>query len=309
MNNKKVKTAEEYKCGYLGPEGTFSEMAALKYGKLCDKIIPYKTIREVVENVRKGEIDRGIIPLENSLEGSVKISLDLLFDKSGLSIIDEVVIPIEHYLLAPPGVTMTDITDIYSHPQVLGQAGDFVYEHFPRAELHYTESSASAVDRVLDNGHKAMIGSRRISDLYPLEILAENVEGDLSNHTRFVVVAFKEKAEVMSDNHPDRAYKTSIICAPDVNRPGVLYQILGEFASRNIDLTRIESRPTKEKLGEYLFYIDLAGHLSQEKLSTALGEVEKICGLFKVLGSYPRANMNNEGRDDKDELTIQKRAE
>ena len=308
MNNKNEKVKKEEKCGYLGPRGTFSEMAALKYCDLCDKIIPYKTIREVVENVRKGELEKGIIPLENSQEGSVKISLDLLFSNSGLTIINEVIIPIELYLLAPPGVSMADITDIYSHPQALGQSGDFVYKHLPEAELHYTESTASAAEKVLENGSKAMIGSRRISDIYPLQILAENVEGDLSNHTRFIVVSLKARSEETGNYAPDLDFKTSIICAPEVNRPGVLYQILGEFAGRNIDLTRIESRPTKKKLGEYLFYIDLAGHLAEEKLTVALKQVRKKCGLFKILGSYPCASIIKEKGDDNNEHTRPRKA-
>ncbi|MFW5788230.1 MAG: prephenate dehydratase, partial [Halanaerobiales bacterium] len=256
----------------------------------CDKIIPYKTIREIVKKVHDGEIERGIIPLENSQEGSVNLSLDLLFKKSGIEIIDEVVIPIEQFLLAPPGVEIPDIKEIYSHPQALAQSGDFVHEKMSDADLHYTDSTASAAQKVLDNGVKAMIGSRRIADIYPLEILAENIEGEMKNHTRFIVITTENNAKKTKAYDPKEDYKTSLICAPEVNRPGVLHEILGEFANRNIDLTRIESRPTKQKLGEYLFYIDLAGHCGEEKMQEALDEVAKKCGLFKILGSYPCAN-------------------
>lgn len=292
-------TEPKNRCGYLGPRGTFSEMAVLNYEKFCDKIIPYKTIREVVENVRQNNIERGIIPLENSQEGSVNISLDLLLDKSDLKIIDEVIIPIEHFLLAEPDTVLDDIEEIYSHPQALAQSGDFVYEHLPDVELKYTDSTASAAQKIRGRENSAMIGSRRISEIYPLEILAENIEGELKNQTRFVVLARECAAEDVNKYKPHKKYKTSIICAPEVNRPGVLHEILSAFAERNIDLTRIESRPTKKKLGEYLFYIDLAGHQEQCILKNALIEVKNKCGLFKILGSYQCAEKKSEEDGDR----------
>ncbi len=279
-------------------------MAALKYSSLYDKIYPYKTIREVVEKVIKGTIDRGIIPLENSQEGSVNISLDLLLKKTDLLISGEVIIPIEHFLLASPGVEMKDIKEIYSHPQAIAQSGDFVYNNLPEVELNYTDSTASAAKIVKGSNNKAMIGSRRITEIHNLNILAKNIEGELNNHTRFIVVG--QKSDIKKEKiKKDKNYKTSIICTPEINRPGVLHEILGEFASRNIDLTRIESRPTKKRLGEYLFYIDLEGHQNDPGLSKALKKVKKMSGFFKILGSYPREKIKykeSEGNDGKNKV-------
>ena len=280
--------------GYLGPPGTFSEMSALKYSRACDKIIPYQTIREVVEKVSEGEIQRGIIPLENSQEGSVNLSLDLLLNKSDLKIIGEVIIPIEHYLLVPSDLEMEDIREIYSHPQAIAQTRDFIYKHLPEVDLNYTDSTASAAELILDSDHKAMIGSKRINELYDLKVLAQNIEGELENQTRFIIIAPENESDSYNNEISEEIFKTSIVCAPDVNRPGVLYEILGEFANRKIDLTRIESRPTKKRLGQYLFYIDLAGNCNQEQVAQALKKVEKMCRLFKVLGSYPRDDQNDE---------------
>ncbi|MFW6006984.1 MAG: prephenate dehydratase [Bacillota bacterium] len=286
--SSKVKNSGKKNYGYLGPPGTFSEMAALKYTDSCDKIIPYKTIREVVEKVNKGEIKRGIIPLENSQEGSVNVSLDLLLNKSNLKIIGEVIIPIEHYLMAPPDIKLKDIEEIYSHPQAIAQSRDFIYQHLPEVNINFTDSTALAADKVVNNGKKAMIGSRRVNELYNLEILAENVEGNLENYTRFIVIALKEDKISFDNNLKNDDYKTSIVCTPQINRPGILHEILGEFANRSIDLTRIESRPTKKKLGEYLFYIDLEGKDESAEISDALNKVKKKCRVFKILGSYPQ---------------------
>ena len=286
----------QQKYGYLGPPGTFSEMAVLKYSKACDKIIPYDTIREVVEKVNRGEISRGVIPLENSQEGSVNLSQDLLLDKSNLKIIGEVIIPIEHYLMAPPGVNMKEIEEIYSHPQALAQSRDFIHEKLSGVKLKSTESTASAAAKIKDKKGKAMIGSRRITDLNNFNILAENVEGDLENYTRFMVIALKEEKIEYSQDLSEEDFKTSLVCTPEINRPGILHEILGEFASRNIDLTRIESRPTKKKLGEYIFYIDLAGKASSSEVNQALREVREKCRIFKVLGCYPIDKTNRKER-------------
>jgi len=277
------------KYGYLGPEGTFSEMCALKCRSFHDKIIPYETIREVVEKVEEKEIDRGIIPLENSQEGSVNLSLDLLLKKTSLKIIGEVIIPIEHYLMAPSGVSLNDIEEIYSHPQAIAQSRDFINQKLPKVDLNYTDSTASAVKKIFDNGNKAMIGSKRVKEIYDLEALAKNVEGDLENYTRFIIIAREEEKVDFKKDLDDEIYKTSIVCTPEKNRPGILYEILGEFANRNIDLTKIESRPTKKRFGEYLFYMDFTGnYYSSDKINQALAGVKKKSRLFRVLGCYPK---------------------
>jgi len=277
------------KYGYLGPEGTFSEMCALKCRSSCDKIIPYETIRKVVEKVEQKEIERGIIPLENSQEGSVNLSLDLLLKKTSLKIIGEVIIPIEHYLMAPSGISLDDIEEIYSHPQAIAQSRDFINQKLPKVDLNYTDSTASAVEKIFDNGNKAMIGSKRVKEIYNLGVLAKNVEGDLENYTRFIIIAREEEKVDFKKDLDNEIYKTSIVCTPEKNRPGILYDLLGEFANRNIDLTKIESRPTKKQFGEYLFYMDFTGnYYASDKINQALAGVKEKSRLFRVLGCYPK---------------------
>lgn len=283
--------------GYLGPPGTFTEMAVLQYCRQNDEMIPFATIREVVQKIKSGDIDRGIIPLENSLEGSVNLSMDLLFKESALNIIGEIIIPIEHFLLAPAGTKLEDIKEIYSHPQAIAQSGDFIYRYLPEVKINYTESTAGAAEVVGGTENKAMIGSKRITQLYDLNVLAKNIEGDLDNYTRFIVIAGKKEEIEFPEDLSNDSFKTSLICTPEVNRAGVLHEILGEFANRNIDLTRIESRPTKKRLGEYLFFIDLEGRQKHPDLQEALTGVEKKSGFFKILGSYPRGKITRKGEN------------
>ncbi|MFW5999326.1 MAG: prephenate dehydratase [Halanaerobiaceae bacterium] len=290
--------------GYLGPPGTYSEMALLKNcGQDCSRR-PYNTIREIVKAVKRGEVSSGLLPLENSLEGSVNLSQDLLLQEDGFGITGEVILPIEHCLMASEEMELEDIKEIYSHRQAVAQAGEFIEKKLPGVKITYTESTAAAAGKVAGRKGRAMIGAERISQLYELKILARDIVNGFENYTRFVLIeneniasAVKQKEEnIIAEN-----YKTSLICTPKKNRPGILHEILGEFAGRRIDLTRIESRPTKEKLGEYLFFIDIEGHRETDKISSALEGVREKCGLFKILGSYRKADffLNTERRDDK----------
>ncbi|MGM0602136.1 MAG: prephenate dehydratase [Bacillota bacterium] len=278
------------KCAYLGPPGTFSELAVINYCTGEDEeIIPYDSIRELVEAVNSNEVDIALLPLENSLEGSVNISLDLLFENEEVEILKELVLPIEHFLLTPEKKSITEIKTVYSHPQAIAQSEKFLSSKMPQAKLVSTESTAAAAKKVAEDKKGAAIGSFRLAEIYDLEITASNLEGELPNSTRFVIIGRRKKF-VSSQNNTDagqkKRYKTSIICTPKKNRAGVLHDILGEFARREIDLSRIESRPTRKKLGEYMFYIDLAGKLEDENLKKSLKEVEKKSGYFRILGSY-----------------------
>lgn len=277
---------------YLGPPGTFSEQAistyCKKYGgktKACD------SIRDIVEAVASDRADLGLLPLENSLEGSVNLSLDLLYQHPELKLYREIILPIAQFLLVQPGIKKEEIKEIYSHPQAIAQSGDYLNENFKDVKIIYTDSTAAAAKKALENGMRAAVGSIRLAEIYDLEIMAENLQGDLPNATRFVLAAKKDK-DFGENNHlghaADSDFKTSIICAPEVNEAGVLYKILGKFARENIDLTRIESRPSRQRLGEYLFYIDLKGSSQDLDLKKALAEVEKISGYFRLLGSYPK---------------------
>lgn len=277
---------------YLGPPGTFSEQAISNYcSTYGGKTKAYNSIRDLVEAVKADQVDLCLLPLENSLEGSVNLSLDLLYQHPELKLYREIVLPIAQYLLIKKGAEKSEIKEIYSHPQAIAQSGDYLAANYPEAKIVYTESTAAAAKKALKSDQKAAVGSIRLAEIYDLEILAKNLQGDLPNATRFVLAAKKEK-DFRGSNHLGEAaasdFKTSIICAPEVNEAGVLHSILAKFADQNIDLTRIESRPSRQRLGEYIFYIDLKGSCNDQRLAKALAEVEEISAYFRILGSYPK---------------------
>ncbi len=278
--------------GYLGPEGTFSEQAALKYFSGGDKLVALRSFNQIFEKLQTGEIVRGVIPIENSLEGAVKLCMDLLYSSSYVVVVDEIILPVKHYLMVSPGTTLNDIEEIYSISQIIGQTNNFINDNLADAVINYTGSSGQAAEIVKGKPGKAMIGSKRISELYDLDILAEDIQYMSNNYTRFFVIANKLDVK---DEFPDmdKEYKTSIICAPEVNEAGVLYNILNEFKREDINLTRIESRPTKRQLGEYIFYIDMDGHRKNRHVRVALEGIEKKSVFFKILGSYVKGEIES----------------
>ncbi|CCU79976.1 Prephenate dehydratase [Halanaerobium saccharolyticum subsp. saccharolyticum DSM 6643] len=281
--------------GYLGPPGTFSEQAISIYCKKHGgKTKGFSSIRDIVKAVINDQVQLGLLPLENSLEGSVNLSLDLLYQHSELKLYREIILPISHYLLAQKGVTKAEIKEIYSHPQAIAQSGNYLAKEFENAKIVYTDSTAAAAKKAMEAKNRAAVGSIRLADIYDLEILENNLQGDLPNSTRFVLAAKKNK-DFSGNNHLGESaasdFKTSIICAPEVNEAGILYKMLGKFAEENIDLTRIESRPSRQQLGEYIFYIDLKGCISDKNLSSALAKVEKMSSYFRLLGSYTKTVM------------------
>jgi len=281
--------------GYLGPPGTFSEQAISIYcKKYGGETKDFSSIRDIVRALTNDQIELGLLPLENSLEGSVNLSLDLLYQHPELKLYREIILPISHYLLAPKGLTKADIKEVYSHPQAIAQSGDFLAEEFKKAKIIYTDSTAAAAKKAVKSKNRAAVGSIRLAEIYDLEIIAKNLQGDLPNSTRFVLAAKKDK-DFSENNHLGESaksdFKTSIICAPEINEAGILYKMLGKFAAENIDLTRIESRPSRQRLGEYIFYIDLKGSINDENLSSALKKVEKMSSYFRLLGSYTKTVM------------------
>src|SRR5690554_1773317 len=278
------------KCGYLGPPGTFSEAACLEYFKGEADLIPCKSFNEIFDKIQAGEINRGMVPIENSLEGPVNLCMDLFFSNSFVLIISEMILPVKHSLMGIPGSKLNGIKKIYSISQVIGQSNNFIKKNLPEAEINYTGSSALAAE-LIDSPGKAMIGASRISELYELEILARDIQDNSQNHTRFFLIA--NKLDIGKQYKKESFnYKTSIICAPEINKSGALYKILSEFAREGVNLTRIESRPTKRMLGEYLFYIDFEGHLEDENIERALNGVNRLSSFFKVLGTYKRSEDN-----------------
>ncbi len=275
-----------YKMGYLGPPGTFTEEALRRYKELPrEEIKEYKTIPEVIKAVGK-EVKQGIVPVENSLEGSVSITLDLLAEDRDLKIIGEVIIPIDHHFLALEGATLEDIQLVYSHSQAVAQCRNFLERHLPEGEVELTYSTAQAAKIVAEKGNKSWgaIGTLRAAELYNLKILKRDIHDYPCNYTRFIVLS------PQGDTSPTGKDKTSLIFGIK-DGPGALYQVLKEFALNQINLTKIESRPSKRNFGDYLFFVDLQGHREKKDIKKALKAVEENTVFLKILGSYPEADL------------------
>ena len=266
---------------YLGPPGTFTEEAALLYDEKA-QLIPFSSIPAVAAAVDTGIAEEGIVAIENSLEGSVTETLDLLIHESRLLIRRELVLPIEHLLLAKSGTQAQEIKAIFSHPQALAQCRHFLERCFPQAQMVAALSTAAAVEQMMSySSPAAAIGTQRAATLYRAHILARNIQDRFPNTTRFVVLA-------PADHPPTGRDKTSLGFSFAEDRPGLLYSVLKEFAERNINLAKVESRPSKESLGKYIFLVDLEGHREDPLIAEVIAAVQASTDLFKVFGSYPR---------------------
>ena len=234
---------------YLGPPGTYTEEAAARYDPEAD-LFPYPTVAATADAVRSGETDEGVAPIENSLEGAVNDTLDLLIREELLRVRQEVMVAIRHCLLVKPGTAASAVHAVYSHPQALGQCRDYLESVFPRVERVASLSTAAAVDQMLaSDAPAAAIASRRAAALYDVEVLQEDIQDQAGNTTRFVVLA-------REDHEPTGDDKTSICFDFDEDRgsqvgdtPGLLYGVIREFAERRISMTKIESRPAKREMG------------------------------------------------------------
>ena len=267
--------------GYLGPAGTNTELACLVYDSAATRV-PYPSIPEVGGAVESGSVDEGVVPIENSVGGSVSITLDLLIHGSGLAIRNELVSPITHSLLVREGTRLSDIRVIYSHPQALEQCRVYVAGNLPKAEPVASLSTSAAVEEMLiADVPSAAIATERAGELYGAQILQRGIEDFSNNMTRFVVLAATDHPLTDDD-------KTSICFSFDDDAPGILYSVIGEFATRGINLAKIESRPTREALGRYIFLVDLEGHRDDDVVGAALREIERQTSTLKVFGSYPR---------------------
>ena len=266
---------------YLGPPGTFTEEAALLYDETA-QLIPFPSIPAVAVAVDSGMAEEGVVPIENSIEGSVTDTLDLLIHESSMLIKKELVLPIEHQLLAKPGTEASAVKVIFSNPQALAQCRRFIERCFPKIDIVAALSTATAVEEMMASSHPAAaIGSRRAAQIYGAETLAQDIQDKASNVTRFVVLA--------AADHPQTGFdKTSLCFSFAEDHPGILCSVLQEFAQRDINLAKVESRPSKESLGQYIFLVDLEGHREDPLISEALAQVKEKSSLFKILGSYPR---------------------
>ena len=265
---------------YLGPPGSYSEQAAKDWTKDGD-LIPVTSIPAVADLVSQGKADQGVIPIENSIEGGVTFTLDLLIQSSELSICGELIIPIHHALMARNEVQISEIQQVLSHPQSLGQCRQFLLNEMPQASLVASLSNSKAVQDMMDSDLKtAAISSERAADLYGAKVLKYRVEDVPNNETRFIVLSHSDHQRTGND-------KTSICFEFGDDAPGILSESLMEFASRNINLAKIESRPNKKSLGRYVFLADIEGHRSDIHVSDALKALRQKVTMMKILGSYP----------------------
>ncbi|HEV2129227.1 MAG TPA: prephenate dehydratase [Thermomicrobiales bacterium] len=268
---------------FLGPRGTYSEEAAVTYGGLNAELIPSSSIPACAEAVERGETGAAVLPIENSIEGGVSTTLDLLIHETDLRICHEVVVPIRHVMVAKEEIPISEVRTVMSHPQALGQCRRFLDREMPNAEQVAALSTAGAVQAVVEGSDLAVVavGPAPAQQLYGGVIIAENIQGNPSNLTRFVVLAREDAAPTGDD-------KTSIGLTADADEPGVLEKIIRPLAEAGINLTRLESRPTKGWLGTYVFLIDFEGHRADPNVREVLSAMEQYAETLKVFGSYPR---------------------
>ncbi|HLL49577.1 MAG TPA: prephenate dehydratase [Thermomicrobiales bacterium] len=267
---------------FLGPPGTFSEEAALLRAT-TDDLVAFTSFPALVSAVETGLADEAVLPIENSIEGAVSTTLDLLIHETALRISGELAVPVRHFLITAPGLKLADVRIVTSHPQPFGQCRRFLDRCLPGVEQVAALSTAGAVQDVITNhdGQRAAIGTARAAELYGGSILAHDIQDVHTNVTRFVVLA-REDAPMTGDD------KTSIAFRVQENVPGALHDILAELAVENLQLTKIESRPSKGWLGDYVFLIDFEGHRLDERVARVLDRVRERCSMLKIFGSYPR---------------------
>jgi prephenate dehydratase len=272
--------------GFLGPSGTFSEQALLSQKDLAAmEPVAFTTIPEVLAATEAGDVDLGFVPIENSIEGTVNAALDVLALESDLVIQREVVINVQLNLLGLPGASLDEITAVAGFPVAVAQVRTWLHQHLPAVEIVAANSNADAAVVVRDRADRSLaaVSTALAAELYGLEVLASDIEDHPENQTRFVVVA---KSGIPAATGHD---KSTIVCFQRADQPGSLLAILQEFAARAVNLTKLESRPTKKGLGHYCFIIDLDGHIADELVADALRDLKSKLADVKFLGSYPAA--------------------
>jgi len=266
---------------YLGPRGTFSERAALKHFGLAAAAMPTASIDEVFREVESGGADFGVIPVENSTEGAVGRSLDLM-PQTPMKVCGEVVVRIHHNLMSKDAKAVAGtVRRVFSHGQSLAQCHEWLNTHMPNAERVAVASNAEAARRAAEEEGSAAVAGEMAATHYGLTILAANIEDEPNNTTRFLILGDYQPK-------PSGRDKTSLILSAR-NRAGAVYEMLTPFATRGVSMTKFESRPSRVALWEYLFFVDIEGHRDDPQVAEALAEVGRIAGYIKVLGSYPMA--------------------
>ena len=278
--------------GHLGPAGTFTEEAARGTAReVGAELVPYPSVQATIAAVLEGQVDRALVPIENSLEGTVNTTVDALSADHRLMIVGEQVLRVTQCLITRGAVALDTIAIVHSHPQGLAQCARFLHERLPAAQLLTAPSTAAAVQGLLDAPPThAAIGSRSAAELHGAVVLHEGIEDEPGNETRFVWLAREGDTEPFPAVAADTAWKTSIVFqgAGDVT-PGWLVRCLSEFAFRGVNLVKIESRPARSKLGHYIFLVDCEGALATADVHDAIEGVRAHCDQLRVLGSYPIA--------------------
>ncbi len=265
--------------------GSYSEQAARNYNPSAN-LVPYTSFRLIVEAVMNGKIGEGILPIENSLTGSVIENLEILVEIQDIKITGEVVIPIHHSLIVKAGTKIDEVKTVFSHPQALSQCKNFLSKNLPNASLIASLStSASITDMINSNIISAAIANPHANTEEGIEIIKTRIEDFPNNATRFIVISNSDNLQTGND-------KTSLCISFDSDKAGILYNVLGECAKRGVNMTKIESRPSKINLGNYIFFIDIEGHREDKITNETLTAIKSKTEKFLMLGSYPKAKYN-----------------
>jgi prephenate dehydratase len=272
------------KYGYLGPVGTFTEAALQKIASPNDQLIAYANVTAALDAVRKGDCQKALVPIENSVEGVVARTLDELAIGEPLVITQEVTLPVSFALLALPGTNSKDIKSIATHPHAESQCRSFIAKNYPTAQIIETPSTAAAAKGLANGDYEAAIAGANAAKNYNLTVVAQDIGDNQAAVTRFVVV--EKPGRVIAATGKDR---TSLAVFIAIDHAGALLEILNEFAKHQVNLTFIQSRPTGSQLGHYHFIIDAEGHIEDEPIKEALAGLKQICEDIRFLGSYPQA--------------------
>jgi prephenate dehydratase len=292
------ESAERPRVGYLGPAGTFSEEALLASADPeTVEPVAMASIYETVMALRRGAVEWAIVPIENSLDGSISVTLDLIADASAyVEIVGETLLRVRHSLIAVEQVKLEEIDTVITHPQVPGQCERFLREELPRVRVLAADSTAEAVRSVVADGRRgtAALGTVLAAKIYGGTVVRESIEDRADNETRFAWLARVTRAgqppEPPLIAEQAESWKTSIVFwGAGAESPGWLVRCLDEFARRSINLTKIESRPRRERIGNYMFFVDLAGRATDSAIAEAIAAARDRCEHVRVLGSYPAA--------------------
>lgn len=269
---------------YLGPAGTFTE-AALRTLPDVTEALPATSVVAALEQVREGSVDAAVVPFENSVEGSVATTLDALATGTPLQVVREVLLPVGFSLLARPGTSLDDVSTVATHPHAEAQCRRWLAATLPSASVVLGASTADAARQVSEGAYDAAVAAPVAAARYALVSLVDDIADNPGAVTRFVLVS-----RPVPSPAPTGADRTTVVAFIEDDHPGALLELLTEFAVRGVNLSRIESRPTGEKLGRYCFSVDLDGHVAEPRVGEALSALHRICADVRFLGSYPRAD-------------------